>query len=225
MIGADTRTSLRRIAASVAVVIALVALAGCGGSTVSDVPIGTPPKVGDVFPYTRYLSGSGEVVDLDVERQDAQVLLVFMRGFDGMVCPYCTRQTATIISRYDDLQAAGFKVYIVYPGPESSVPMFVEEVGERVKLEGDAMPVPLLLDVDLRAVRTLGIPAKLAKPATFVIDRDGKLLYSYIGESMNDRPDLDTVLQAVRPTVVETPAGAASPDEAPTAAAGAPTDG
>mgnify|MGYP006299911681 CR=1 FL=1 len=156
-----------------------------------------PPQAGDPLPYTRFVNQQGEVVDLARHRGTDRVLLVFMRGFDGYVCPYCTRQTSELAERYEEITAAGTRVYIVYPGPAETVPVFLEAVRRQLNGQEEEFPVPVLLDVDLSAVKRLGIRGNLAAPSTFLVGSDGVLQYVYVGNSFDDRPDVDDILSAL----------------------------
>lgn len=211
--------------------LALVALllAGCGERLPtgemharSSIPLGPEPSLHQTFPYSRFLATDGGVVELSESWQQQRIMLVFMRGFDGIVCPYCMRQTADLISRYDDIKAAGMEVYVVYPGYESDVPKFLRAVNvKRGAAESESFPFPLLLDVDLRAVRSLGLAMNLSKPATFVIDTDGSLIYKYVGSDYRDRPQLDAILAALSQGA---DAPTAAPPEPPAAAPADPSD-
>ncbi len=57
--------------------------------------------------------------------------------------------------------------------------------------------MPVLSDVDRSAVSAYGVlheSANIAKPATFVLDRDDVIRWKYVGQSPPDRPLLDAVL-------------------------------
>jgi peroxiredoxin len=51
-----------------------------------------------------------------------------------------------------------------------------------------------VLDVELKAVDQLGIRKDLSKPATYVIDKEGKLRYAYVGKTLADRPSVKAIL-------------------------------
>ena len=58
-----------------------------------------------------------------------------------------------------------------------------------------AVPFPVLLDVELKAVDQLGIRKDLSKPATYVIDAKGEVRYAYVGEKWADRPSIETIVK------------------------------
>jgi peroxiredoxin len=59
---------------------------------------------------------------------------------------------------------------------------------------------PLLSDPEAQAIRLyagLEEDTGRAKPATFVIDRRGRVAWSYIGKDANDRPTTEMILEAL----------------------------
>ena len=74
----------------------------------------------------------------------------------------------------------------------------MEELTKRIKggkIPNDDIPYPIFLDINLQTVDELGIRADLAKPSTYIIDRQGKVRFAYVGESIADRPTVDSVLK------------------------------
>jgi peroxiredoxin len=64
---------------------------------------------------------------------------------------------------------------------------------------------PFLLDEDRTVTRLYGIYHRLgtdainiARPATFVIDRNGIIRYIYVGSSQTDRAPIEEVLEAAK---------------------------
>lgn len=53
---------------------------------------------------------------------------------------------------------------------------------------------PVVLDVELKAVDRLGIRKDLSKPATYIIDRDGRVRFAYVGANIADRPGVDAIV-------------------------------
>lgn len=163
------------------------------------------PQQQELFPYTRFLDHRGEVVDLQAARGQHQVLLVFMRGFDGYVCWYCTRQTADLVTHLKDFEQLNTKVYLVYPGPAAAIPKFLAAVNHRLKTpKAVELPIPVLMDVDLKATNALGIPGDLAQPTSFILDPAGKLAYRRMSVNMQDRPTAAELLKVLA-TVPSTP--------------------
>lgn len=158
------------------------------------------PAVDAPFPPLRFLGGNGEIVLLDSFRGKQPVLLVFMRGFHGFICPACTHQTAMLSDNLARINATGAKLLLVYPGNEQAAPKFIAAARQLMR-SGDkqSVRIPLLLDLNQKAVAALGIGgALMSKPATFIIDRAGILRYRYVGRNKLDRPSLEDVLEQLR---------------------------
>ena len=72
------------------------------------------------------------------------------------------------------------------------------ELNKRIRggeIPNESIPYPVLLDINLTGVDQLGIRAELAKPSTYIIDREGRVRFAYVGESIADRPTVDSVLK------------------------------
>ena len=72
-------------------------------------------------------------------------------------------------------------------------------------LEQHPVPFPFLLDEDRTVTKSygvyqlLGIDAiNIARPATFVVGRDGVIRYLYVGSSQVDRAPVEEVLKALQ---------------------------
>lgn len=130
------------------------------------------------------------------------MVLVFMRGFAGTVCPYCTTYTAQMAARYDEFTALGAEILVVYPTREedkTQVDTFVEIVNEILEEEGqESIPFPVYLDLGVKVVKHYNLVGDLSKPSTFVLDPTGKIRYLYVGRDADDRPALDRVLDEVK---------------------------
>ena len=62
------------------------------------------------------------------------------------------------------------------------------------------LTLPLLSDEEVSVISSWGVEMKdggIAIPATFVIDTKGKVIWAHVGETMMDRADLESVIQAV----------------------------
>ena len=71
-------------------------------------------------------------------------------------------------------------------------------------LEAHPFSFPFLLDEDRTVTKSYGVYQRLgidainiARPATFVVGRDGTIRYLYVGSSQVDRAPLDEVLSAL----------------------------
>ena len=72
-------------------------------------------------------------------------------------------------------------------------------------LEKHPQPFPFLLDEDRWVTKAYGVYHRLgmdaihiARPATFVVDRQATVRWLYVGASQTDRADLEEVLEQAR---------------------------
>jgi hypothetical protein len=96
--------------------------------------------------------------------------------------------------RHDEFLERGGRVY----GISVDTPPMNTAVVEKL-----ALPFPILSDPDRReAVTPLGFadekdPRKISKPGTVIIDPAGEVVFSVTGRDFADRPDEDTLLDAL----------------------------
>lgn len=72
-------------------------------------------------------------------------------------------------------------------------------------LEKNPVAFPFLLDEDRGVTKAYGVYHRLgtdafniARPATFVVGRDGSIRYLYVGKNQHDRAPMESILEAVR---------------------------
>jgi peroxiredoxin len=87
---------------------------------------------------------------------------------------------------------------VVFIAAEKSGGMFKPEEF----LKGTPAPFPFLLDQDRKVTKEYGVYHRLgldainiARPATFVVDRNGIVRWMYIGSTQFDRASVERVLQ------------------------------
>lgn len=121
------------------------------------------------------------------------ILLLFYRG-DW--CSYCNAQLAGYALRHRELDALGAQVLAI------SVDGQPDAAALKTKLR---FPFPVLSDPSHAVIdRYGGIEARLrqgiaiGKPATYVLDREGRIRWSYVGEDFADRPLVEEVIDQVR---------------------------
>ena len=139
-----------------------------------------------------FIDTDGESVSLADYKDKKNLVVVFTRGFSGRICPYCTTQTSRLIANYDEFLQRDTEVLLIYPGSTDQLPQF-KQAGLAVAGE-ESILFPILLDLDLEAVNTLKIAAQLAKPSTFVINKQGNVVLSYVGSNPGDRPSIKAML-------------------------------
>ena len=149
-------------------------------------------EVDDTIGSLQFTDTGGNPVRLDQYAGNKNVLLVFTRGFSGQLCPFCTTQTSRLIANYDKFTERDTEVLLVYPGQKDQLGQFLAASMENTGAQ--RFPFPVLLDEDLAAVKQLGIAAQLAYPSTFIIDKQGSVKLSYVGQNPIDRPSIKALL-------------------------------
>ena len=96
------------------------------------------------------------------------------------------------------------------------VAISVDPIEDSVGLAGKlGIRFPLLMDVDLKAALAYGVAMdgdEIAVPSVFVVGRDKKVHFAYVGESVTDRPSVDTLLEKAE---AAKGSSAAAPEGAP----------
>ena len=157
------------------------------------------PKVGDTATAFELqpLGGTEKVKLADLTKQ-GPVVLVVLRGYPGYQCPICSRQVGQLLAK-----AAGFKkknaqVVMVYPGPSQNLQARAKEF-----VRGKQIPehFQILIDPDYGFTNAYNLrwnaPRETAYPATFVIGKDGKIVYANISKGHAGRANAAEVLEAV----------------------------
>lgn len=150
------------------------------------------------FSNLRFTDEEGNEVQLADVMTREYLVLVVTRGWYGGVCFYCASQTSRWARRFDELDPYDAQLVVIFPTESNADTPKLGELSKRIKrgeIPNDTIPYPILLDVNLTGVDQLGIRAELAKPSTYIIDRDGRVRFAYVGESIADRPTVDSVLK------------------------------
>lgn len=143
----------------------------------------------------------GQPVSLTGRADAKPVVLVITRGNTNPICPYCSTQTARLISDYEQFVQRGVEVVVVYPVAAEADAQNLEPFLSNVRtLLGDpnrVVPFPVWLDLNLAAVEQLGIRQDLSKPATYIIDAAGQVRFAYVGAHLADRPSNQALFQQI----------------------------
>ncbi|HEV8070296.1 MAG TPA: redoxin domain-containing protein [Planctomycetaceae bacterium] len=127
------------------------------------------------------------------------LVVVFTRGYNGSICPYCSSYTSSLITNYPKISERATEVLVVYPIAKPDQSQRLDEFLKATFIRsGDGMtktPFPVVLDIELKAVDTLGIRKDLAKPATYILDKAGHVRFAYVGKSLSDRPSIKVILK------------------------------
>lgn len=150
----------------------------------------------------RFRNIDGHIVQLrSLLQPGKKMVLIVMRGFAGEVCKFCTTQTSRLISNYSKFTDRDTEVVIVYPVPSSDDASRLQELqmgaAAQLHVPNLQIPMPMLLDVNLEAVKQLGIEKNLAKPSTYIFDSAGELRFAYVGSHLADRPSIQALLDEI----------------------------
>lgn len=195
---------------------AALVLAGCGPEPYETLkpPVDNAQSNAQVAEGTigslQFVTAMGEPFDLAQFRGQKNVVLVVTRGHLGTVpaklkgkllyndiCMYCASQTSVLLNNHNEFKNRNAEVVVVFPVLASADSKQLTMFQEAIQNQGLNEPLPplaLLLDVELKAVDRLGIRENLAKPATYIVDKEGQTRFAYVGRTMADRPSLQSVL-------------------------------
>jgi peroxiredoxin len=138
-----------------------------------------------------FSDADGNTVKLADFQGEKNVVLVITRGYNGTICPFCTAQTSRLVRNHEEFAKRNAEVVVVYPGKANSARDFQAKIVESSDVVG--LPFAIFLDENLAAVDRLGIRSELAKPSTYILDREGKLRFAYVGRTPSDRPSLKAI--------------------------------
>ena len=143
-----------------------------------------------------FIDTNGKTIKLLDYKGNKNVVLVFTEGFHKMLCPFCKTQTSRLIANYDKFKQRDTEILVVYPGDTEHLDEFVESARTTDKEQVDAVPFPIVLDEDFKAVDFFDIRSKLAHPSTYIIDKSGNVVLAYVGADMTaDRPSVKAMLE------------------------------
>ncbi len=142
----------------------------------------------------QFLDREGKTVKLKDYHGMKNVALFFMRGMTrspGGLCPTCSAQTSRLVANLAEFAKRDTEVLIIFPGEKQHAAEFAAKIQKDG--DGKAMPIPVLLDEDFKAVDRLGIRGDSAKPSTFLFDKAGQVRFAYVGATTADRPSLAAI--------------------------------
>jgi len=174
-------------------------------------------KVGDRAPAIVLENAKGATVDVGALLKKGPVIVTFYRG--GW-CPYCNLELKAYQDLLPQIVAAGASLVAISPEkPDDTVSTaqknaltfeVLSDVGQKV---GRAFGLVYQFTEELKSAYhgfNLDIPARNGTPgewalpvsATYVIDRDGSILYAYTDADYRDRADPLDVLAILREIAV-----------------------
>jgi len=168
-----------------------------------------PVVAGSPAPDCAFTRSDGSALALSEYQGKKVVVLLFMRGFTGeFACLFCDGQTRDYKRAYDQLKASEAEVLMVLPGA-TDTRGYLKAIGMNDPEKPDpefSVPFPVLLDTEFKVCKAFDVPFNksssgefpVKEPATFVIGKDGHILFAYHGKYPGDRPAVDAVLERVR---------------------------
>ena len=156
------------------------------------------PEIGDTAPDFELTSLSGEQIKLSDTLAQGPVVLVMLRGYPGYQCPICTAQVGGMINKAKQLADKGAQVLLVYPGPADGLKAHAAEF-----VQGKDIPANfnLLLDPNYTFTNLYNLrwdaQGETSYPSTFVLDKDGKVLFAKVSHEHGDRAKIADVIAAL----------------------------
>ncbi|MBN9119427.1 MAG: peroxiredoxin family protein [Planctomycetes bacterium] len=148
----------------------------------------------------KFLDVSGKEVDLATYHDRSNVVLVVVKGLPkfpgGAFCPGCLAQLNSLTANYEQFKKRNAEVVMVFPGSKDALPKFLAD-GQVDGTDGNPkVEFPLLSDEHLSAVKALGITGDLARPATYILDKKGNVVFAYVAgaDTTYDRPSVKALL-------------------------------
>jgi peroxiredoxin len=157
------------------------------------------PKVGDKAPAFSLLTPSGTSVQLAPLQNKGSVVLVILRGFPGYQCPYCQKQVHDFVEHASDFAAKNLNVLLVYPGPPADLDQHAKDfLTKESELPSN---IVLVVDPEYKVTNLYGLrwdaPHETAYPSTFIVNKEGTILFEKISHSHGDRVSAQEVLNQV----------------------------
>jgi peroxiredoxin len=170
-------------------------------------------KVGNRVPAIVLENAKGAAVDVGTLLEKGPVIVTFYRG--GW-CPYCNLELKAYQAMLPEITAVGASLVAISPEkPDDTVSTaeknaltfeVLSDVGQNV---GRAFGLVYEFTEELRSAYhgfNLDIPARNGTPdewalpvsATYVIDRDGSIIYAYTDVDYRDRADPHDVVEVLR---------------------------
>ncbi|EST13599.1 peroxiredoxin-like family protein [Sporolactobacillus laevolacticus] len=169
-------------------------------------------KTGDHAPNFTLPDATGKIVSLSETLTKSPVILTFYRG--GW-CPYCNLELRAYQRALPEIREAGAKLIAVSPQtPDASLTTkkkdeleftVLSDVGGKVAHHYDLVFKLQDYLIDLYKQSGLDVPAhngnntwELPKPATFVIDQHGTIVFAHVDSDYRNRTEPSEVIKIVK---------------------------
>lgn len=179
-------------APAILMAVAAAMAEGAGG-------IAKVPGIGEKLPDFTLNTLDKKSVNLKKLEEDGKLVVVMLRGWPGYQCPICTQQVADLVKHKDAFAAVGAKVVLIYPGPADALE---DHAAEFTKGKGLPEGFLFVTDPDYAVTNAYGLrwdaKNETAYPSTFVVGKDGVVVYCHVSKGHGDRAKGDDVLGALK---------------------------
>ena len=168
-------------------------------------------KTGDIAPHFRLPDTDGEMVSIQDLCMDGPVILTFYRG---EWCPYCNITLRALQTYLPKFEAKGAKLIAISPQLPDYTAKTAKKTGATFSVLSDVgckvgreYGLDFVLDEEVRQIyEQMGadIPLnngdnsfKLPIPATYVVDTDGTVLYSWLDTDYTKRAEPEEILESI----------------------------
>ena len=170
-------------------------------------------KLAQAAPQFSLPNANGQAISLADLLQKGPVIVTFYRG---SWCPYCNLQLRALQARLSDINALGAQLVAISPQiPDGTMTQdeisnmdfeVLSDQDAKVAAQfGVAWQVPEFLSEHMRVDRKLDLDAInngnskiLPIPATFVINREGKVTWRFVDVDYRTRSEPDDIIDALK---------------------------
>ncbi len=156
------------------------------------------PEVGSKAPDFSLKTIRGDKITLSKMVQKQPVVLIVLRGWPGYQCPVCTKQVGGLVEdgqKFSDLKST---VLMVYPGPSDELQEHAREFSEDFSFPENFY---FTLDPDYSMINEYGLrwddPKETAYPSTFVINKEGTIVFAKISTTHGGRADNEEIFKVL----------------------------
>ena len=141
---------------------------------------------------------NGNKIKLSELNKNRPIVLVVLRGWPGYQCPICTRQVGSLIAEENKFSELKASVIMVYPGPSDDLQKHAKEFSEDFSFPENFY---FAIDPDYSMINLYGLrwdaPKETAHPSTFVINKEGEIVFSRVSSTHGGRATTEEIFQAL----------------------------
>lgn len=178
----------------------------------------TPPALGTIAPSFELPNASGKAINLSkILKNHKAVVLSWYRG--GW-CPYCNLSLRALTQANDEIESLGAKLICISPEiPDESLSTMeknnlkFEVLSDEGLLVSEKYGIVFELGEIAELYASFGInmdekngndgkrKPRLPVPATFVLDKEGKIVYSFVDPDYTKRAEPSDIIKAIKSVV------------------------